>query len=162
MIDSGGRLPSAWQEGKPFQHAEIMKKRYKEQKMSDNKKRVPINTTRETRDNPMEALFKHMILGNDAIPKQEKEGQKSFVTSETLPTDIRESEKQTLENFGLKFGEKVQGDPMFQHVELPEGWKKIPTDHSMWSDLVDEKGKVRANIFYKAAFYDRSAHLRLV
>lgn len=29
----------------------------------------------------------------------------------------------------------------------------------MWSDLVDDKGRKRAGIFYKAAFYDRSAHI---
>lgn len=64
-----------------------------------------------------------------------------------------------LEKSGVKFGEKVKGDEMFQHIELPAGWKKVPTDHSMWSKLVDDKGRERAAIFYKAAFYDRSAHL---
>ena len=29
----------------------------------------------------------------------------------------------------------------------------------MWSDLVDDKGRKRTSIFYKAAFYDRSAHI---
>ncbi len=46
-------------------------------------------------------------------------------------------------------------------MELPAGWKKISTDHAMWSNLVDDKGRKRASIFYKAAFYDRSAHLQL-
>jgi len=50
---------------------------------------------------------------------------------------------------------------MFQYVELPAGWKKAPTDHSMWSKLLDDKGRERASIFYKATFYDRSAHLSL-
>lgn len=59
----------------------------------------------------------------------------------------------------MKFGDKVHGDEMFQYVELPAGWKKVPTGHSMWSKLVDDKGRERAAIFYKAAFYDRSAHL---
>ena len=31
----------------------------------------------------------------------------------------------------------------------------------MWSDLLDDKGVKRGSIFYKAAFYDRSAFLRL-
>ena len=51
---------------------------------------------------------------------------------------------------------------MFQEVILPAGWKKVRTDHSMWSKLVDDKGRERASIFYKAAFYDRSAHMNLV
>src|SRR6185436_8068032 len=37
--------------------------------------------------------------------------------------------------------------------------KKIATDHSMYTDLVDDKGRVRASIFYKAAFYDRKADI---
>ncbi len=31
----------------------------------------------------------------------------------------------------------------------------------MWSDLLDDKGRKRGSIFYKAAFYDRKAHLSL-
>jgi predicted metal-dependent phosphotriesterase family hydrolase len=31
----------------------------------------------------------------------------------------------------------------------------------MWSDLLDEQGRKRAGVFYKAAFYDRSAHLSM-
>jgi hypothetical protein len=46
-------------------------------------------------------------------------------------------------------------------VSLPPGWKVVPTDHSMWSDLVDAKGEKRASIFYKAAFYDRDAFIRI-
>ena len=45
---------------------------------------------------------------------------------------------------------------------MPNGWKKQATDHSMWSELIDDKGKVRATIFYKAAFYDQRAFLNLV
>jgi hypothetical protein len=29
----------------------------------------------------------------------------------------------------------------------------------MWSHLVDDKGRNRGSIFYKAAFYDRAAHM---
>ncbi len=32
----------------------------------------------------------------------------------------------------------------------------------MWSDLLDEKGRKRGAIFYKAAFYDRRADMHLV
>jgi len=50
---------------------------------------------------------------------------------------------------------------LFIQAKLPDGWKKVATDHSMWTDLVDNKDRVRAHIFYKAAFYDRSAHIGL-
>lgn len=43
----------------------------------------------------------------------------------------------------------------FFDVELPEGWKIVPTDHHMWNDLLDSKGRVRASFFYKGD-YDRT------
>ena len=62
---------------------------------------------------------------------------------------------------GIKFGPADSEDPMFMSAELPEGWKKVGSDHSMWSKVVDEKGRERLSIFYKAAFYDRDAHIDL-
>lgn len=97
-----------------------------------------------------------------SVEQQEAQGQTSFVNSETLPTDMDKEDKTALESCGVKFLDKVEGDEMFQYVELPQGWKKQPTDHSMWSYLVDEQGRKRAAIFYKAAFYDRSARLSLI
>jgi len=44
---------------------------------------------------------------------------------------------------------------------MPEGWRFEQSDHSMWSNLVDGNGFKRGSMFYKAAFYDRSAHLGL-
>lgn len=107
-------------------------------------------------------LLESLLSGDSsaAILGQEARGQTSFVGSDTLPTDISMDDKKVLESVGVKFLGTVQNDPMFQYVELPAGWKKAPTDHSMWSSLLDEKGRKRASIFYKAAFYDRSAHLR--
>jgi hypothetical protein len=45
-------------------------------------------------------------------------------------------------------------------AKLPAGWKKVATEHSMWSDLLDDQGRKRAAIFFKAAFYDYSAFIR--
>ncbi len=100
------------------------------------------------------------------IERQEAKGQQDFVAAETLPTDMGRSGtnpdvKSILESWGFKFLGLVPGDPIFQRVEFPSGWKKEATDHSMWSHLIDEKGRKRGAIFYKAAFYDRSAHLSL-
>ena len=58
---------------------------------------------------------------------------------------------------GVVYGEDV--DDLFVNVTLPPSWQVNPTDHSMWSELVDSDGVVRAQIFYKAAFYDRSAFI---
>ena len=126
--------------------------------------RVPVNTEQQATEQP--GMRSWVMGGNpNAILKQEAEGQRSFVNSETLPTDMgrhREYDaKAILEAAGAKFVCVVPDDPMFQVVELPKGWKKVATDHSMWSKLVDDKGRERASIFYKAAFYDRSAHMSL-
>lgn len=99
--------------------------------------------------------------GSGGIEAQESRGQQSFVSSTTLPTDMQGDARAVLEAAGVKFGELVDGDLMFQYVELPEGWEKVATDHSMWSNLLDNDGRVRATIFYKAAFYDRSASLNV-
>ena len=93
------------------------------------------------------------------IEAQEKAGQTSFVNSTTLPKEMLGCTQEQLEKMGIKFGDDV--DDIFVTAYLPDGWKKQATDHSMWSDLLDDKGRVRASIFYKAAFYDRSAHISL-
>lgn len=106
-------------------------------------------------------LMRAMLTGSssEGILSQESDGQKSFVNSETLPTDMQGDAKTVLEAAGVKFLGVIEDDPSFQYVELPDGWKKVATGHSMWSDLVDDRGRKRAGIFYKAAFYDRSAHI---
>jgi len=90
------------------------------------------------------------------IEAQEAAGQADFVKSQTLPIDCP---KLQLEELGFIFEDDV--DDLFVNVKFPQGWRVEPTDHSMWSDLVDPVGNIRSGIFYKAAFYDRSAHMRL-
>jgi hypothetical protein len=128
--------------------------------MNDSK-RPPHNTTAEIQSNPMGMLLDMMSQKSpgDAIYAQEAAGQRSFTTSDTLPTRMGEDDRKVLEQAGVVFGDQVRGDEMFTYVTLPAGWKKVPTSHSMWSDLVDDKGHKRASMFYKAAFYDRSASL---
>ena len=50
-------------------------------------------------------------------------------------------------------------DDLFWNVKLPEGWEIKATDHTMWNELIDNKGRKRASFFYKAAFYDRDAFI---
>lgn len=91
------------------------------------------------------------------IERQEARGQEELCTTDVLPKDCPRS---VLESYGIKFG--TDHDELFVNVTLPAGWKKQATDHSMHSDLLDNKGRKRAGIFYKAAFYDRKAGLHLV
>lgn len=101
------------------------------------------------------------VMGGNpsAIVQQEARGQKELVNSTQLPTKCSPASRATLEAAGVVFGKPNERDPMFCDATLPAGWKKVATDHSMWTDIVDETGKKRGSIFYKAAFYDRSATL---
>lgn len=91
------------------------------------------------------------------IEAQESAGQAMFVASEQLPKEMRGATREQLEALGFRFGADV--DDLFVTAHLPSGWKKVATDHAMHSDLVDDKGRVRAAIFYKTAFYDRRASI---
>ena len=91
------------------------------------------------------------------IEQQEKDGQTALVNSTLLPIEM--DAKDIYEKWGFVFGDKF--DDLFVRAKLPDGWKKVATDHDMWTSILDEKGRERVAIFYKAAFYDRSANMRL-
>ena len=95
-----------------------------------------------------------------SIEASEARGQHELVASTQLPCRVI-GDKSQLEAAGVVFGEPTPNDPLFCEAKLPAGWKKEATDHSMWSKLVDDKGRTRASIFYKAAFYDRDAFLKV-
>lgn len=97
-----------------------------------------------------------IAMAPGGIEAQEAAGQRSFVESTTLPKDCPRKE---LEALGVVFG--ADADDLFVNATLPAGWKKQATDHSMWSNLLDEQGRKRGGIFYKAAFYDRRADMHL-
>jgi len=93
------------------------------------------------------------------IEAQERAGQLAFIANEILPIKCNFCTREQVEGMGVQFGEPI--DDLFVSVQLPDGWKKVATSHSMWSELQDEKGRKRASIFYKAAFYDRDAFISL-
>ena len=99
------------------------------------------------------------MVGGGGIEAQEKAGQVQLVASDVLPTESLYGAREKLEAAGCVFGEPVEDDPLFTPVTLPPGWKKVGTEHDMWSSVVDDQGRERASIFYKAAFYDRKAHI---
>jgi hypothetical protein len=122
--------------------------------------KTPTNTEQLAKDNPGAILAEGIIRGGSGmIEAMEARGQAELINSAVLPAEG--SAGSVWEKIGVRFGAPVDGDPIFRHVELPAGWKKVATDHSMHSHLVDDKGRVRARIFYKAAFYDRSASIHL-
>jgi len=114
------------------------------------------NITNTTKNPKREWLYG----GNPgAIELQEKVGQMELSKSNQLPRKTNNSEKSIYEKLGIKILERGNNDPLFVEAILPEGWKILPTEHSLWSNLVDHLNRKRAMIFYKAAFYDRDAHI---
>lgn len=123
-----------------------------------------------------------------AIENQEKRGQRIVVANQRLPQKTndhcvpdefrfngiedsmsweerneitnrnnREYTKNQYEKMGIEIVSEY--DDLFYSVKLPKGWEIKATDHSMWNNLFDDKGRKRANFFYKAAFYDRDAFI---
>jgi hypothetical protein len=120
------------------------------------------NTTALVAERPIVGLATAALPGG--IEASERAGQRELVASQVLPTAIHRlypdgDARALLVQWGFIFGEPVEGDPIFQHATLPPGWSKKGTDHDMWSKILDEHGRERCAIFYKAAFYDRSAHM---
>ena len=124
----------------------------------DVMKKTVTNTTTEAERNPARVLLAAMAHPNDAIERSEARGQQEFIESDVLPQKL--SEGSTVEDFealGFEFHGPVPDDDLFQYVTLPDGWSRKGSDHNMWSSIVDEHGVERVAVFYKAAFYDRSA-----
>lgn len=104
--------------------------------------------------------FRNAIVASTpgGIEAQEKAGQTALVSSTDMPISLQPS-REAFEALGFKFGEKI--DELFVKAELPAGWKREATDHSMHSNILDAKGRKRVGVFYKAAFYDRKANAHL-
>lgn len=118
------------------------------------------NTSKMSKDNP--SLMLGLLMGGASrgIEAMEADGQRQFVDSCQIPTAMRNCDDASLTALGFVLGPVTPDDPMFREATLPKGWRKLPTDHSMWSKIVDETGTERFEVFYKAAFYDRSAFIR--
>ena len=122
--------------------------------------RIPLNTSRRASDCPESVLAGMLTHPNGTsgfIEGQEAAAQVDACQSDTLPN--QGSDDPAWAKMGIVFGEVVEGDSLFRHCTMPNGWKKVPTDHSMWNNVVDDKGRVRGRYFYKGAFYDRDAFI---
>jgi hypothetical protein len=117
------------------------------------------NTTADVQATNGSGHFLEQAVTGRAIERMEAAGQAQLCVSDVLPMEMRPS-REAYERLGFVFGAPVDGDPLFVHATLPAGWSKAPTDHSMWSKILDAKGRPRVEIFYKAAFYDRRADMR--
>ena len=124
------------------------------------------NVTNTTKRIKEDSLY-GWLTAFTGIEHQEKVGQSELVNSCQLPsknnTFYRDRERltteQEYERLGIKVIGKSSSDDLFLDVELPTGWQKKATSHSMWNELINDKGEVVATFFYKAAFYDRDAFI---
>jgi hypothetical protein len=114
---------------------------------------------RVRQDSPEALLAEALVTGGDGvIERQEARGQQEVVESESVPTEGSEA----LVSLGFELGDPYPEDPLFRPAKLPDGWRKVGSDHAMWSAIVDADDMDRVLIFYKAAFYDRRADCRVV
>ena len=104
------------------------------------------------------------VMGGADMSKQieqsEARGQRKLVCSDRMPIKGNFSTWEDLERLGFVRGEEK--DSLFVAAKFPEGWTRRRSNHNMWSYIVDEKGRDRIRVFYKAAFYDTDAHFELV
>ena len=90
------------------------------------------------------------------IERSEHHGQKEFLAHDALPIATA-ADWEILESWGVEKGEAI--DDLFYSAKLPTGWSKVAGKVPRGSTLCDDRGLVRANIFYKAAAYDKVAEL---
>jgi hypothetical protein len=101
-----------------------------------------------------------MALGPAGVELTERQGQQDVVHDNRLPIKMRIADA-LLEQLGFKLGKVVKegNPPQFREATFPKGWKKLPyPNHSMHNMILDEKERIRANFFFKAAFYDYCAN----
>jgi hypothetical protein len=129
-------------------------------------------TVENTETTVSEKPIMSLVLGTPTgVYASERRAQAQVVESDVIPAEIQSPYVDgqlkvgygvdILRAWGFTLGKPVDGDPLFIHVTLPPGWKKKGSSHAMWSSIVDEQGRERCSIFFKGAFYDRSAHLSI-
>ena len=105
-------------------------------------------------------MFARIMSGEkNIVEHMESEGQQYAVSNTMMAKRMRPSIEEW-ENLGFRFTD-IPGDSVLCEATMPEGWSMRATSHSMWNEIIDENGMKRGSMFYKAAFYDRSAHMML-
>lgn len=115
------------------------------------------HTTDEVRGR-VEGAMSRGSPGRLVVPK--RQGQRELSQSDELPTEMHPS-RAAFEKLGFKFGAPVKGQELLTEAELPKGWRREGLSFQRWSYLLDENGKKRVAIFYKAAAYDLRASMYL-
>jgi hypothetical protein len=92
------------------------------------------------------------------IEDQEAKGQELVSKLCLIPKDVRDRKLADLILEGFVCLKDF--DDLFFQMNLPEGWRILASRKgSYWSTILDELGKIRYRLFYKAACYDRRAFI---
>ena len=95
-------------------------------------------------------MLESLIAGADAVTKRVHAHMKSKTELPIANADAKTNE--ALTRFGVVLGDVLpERGGLFRAVTLPAGWSVTSSDHYMYSNLRDEKGRNRALIGYKAA-----------
>jgi len=118
----------------------------------------PRNTAADANAHPTLGLF---AAQPESIEASERAGGQQMLKSTVIPTEMQRFTTDDLVKFGFIVGDVHEDDPIFRDVTLPPGWTRGDgdNDYGYWTYILDDKGRRRFAIFYKAAFYDRSAHI---
>jgi hypothetical protein len=107
-------------------------------------------------------VFADVFFGGKSLDKalddQQEQAQETFSNSGTLPL-VGTEDRKPWEAMGFKFTDEK--DNLFVRVDMPEGWKFGKQEGGYHSYLLDDQGRSRAYMFYKGAFYDQDAFIRL-
>jgi hypothetical protein len=122
----------------------------------EGERRIPINSPQTGDPLVFLDLDKSFQKGGPEMLLQLK-AQLVFVESDTLPVDMDEQSLMAMDAAGVRFEEMIPDDAQFAFATLPEGWTRKRTKDRLRSELLDEKGRVRAVITYIESF---SQHLR--
>lgn len=117
---------------------------------------------RNTRHDIIPIPATHGVHLPGAIEEQEAEGAAAMQRGDCTVIPARGYRDEDLTALGFTLGDVTPGDDLFREAAMPTDWKRAGTGHSMHTDIVDELGRKRIGIFYKAAWYDRKADLSIV
>ena len=115
-----------------------------------------------------------ILSGNDGSFCRKEQKETNIVQCEDLP-EHKESRGRSsrhvrlpkecnswaaLEAAGVK--QLDEADDLLVNVQLPPGWQVKQTNHYIWSDLFDEKGRRRASIVHKGVLWDPYANMMVL
>ena len=100
-----------------------------------------------------------VMMVDPVYTKDKKDDDKKIENGFIMPREMHPS-RDDFEELGFVFRD-IPGDDVLCYASLPDGWSIRPTDQPTWSEIVDEDGVSRGDMFYRNSLYDRDAHMKL-